>query len=127
MAAAAASQVSPQHAADLQSAYDRMIATVNDIDAYNDADFEFHNTVMEQSGIRLAANITRILFARARASSRFTGTPQADARRVTLDEHGKVLEAIISGDAARAESAMREHIARAWARRRPTSSAQGDS
>lgn len=47
---------------------------MNDIEAYADADARFHYLVMEQSGNRLAANITQILFQRARVSRRFTGT-----------------------------------------------------
>ena len=123
MAVAAAQRISPENAKVLAGAYERMVSTLDDIDAYNEADFNFHNAVMEQSGNRLAANINRILFARARESSRFTGKPQADAREITLDEHRRVMDAIVSGDAAAAETAMREHIALAWARRRPTGNA----
>lgn len=119
MATAAAERISPENATVLGAAYERMVSTLDDIDAYNEADFNFHNAVMEQSGNRLAANINRILFARARASSRFTGTPQQEARELTLEEHRRVLEAIVGGDATGAEQAMRDHIARAWARRRP--------
>lgn len=119
MAAAAAAQISPERATELHAAYDRLVATLGDLDAYNDADADFHYTIMEQSGIRLAANITRILFARARSSSRFTGTPRAEALELTLEEHKRILDAITEGDATTAETTMREHIARAWTRRKP--------
>ena len=92
---------------------------VDDDDAYNEADAAFHYTIMEQSGNRLASNITRILFARARESNRFTGTPQAGVPPETLEEHKAIMEAVVSGDPAEASDAMMRHIALAWARRRP--------
>lgn len=120
MAAAAASQMTPERSAELHAAFDRLVSTIDDFDAYNDADADFHYLIMEQSGIRLAANITRILFARARSSSRFTGTPRREALETTLEEHRRILDAVTDGDPAAAETMMREHIARAWTRRKPT-------
>ena len=118
MARAAAGRQNPERSAELQAAFDRSVANVGDIAAYNTADAAFHDTVMEQSGIRLAANITRIMFMRARESRRFTGKTTDDAAHITLEEHRAVLEAIIAGDGDTAATAMREHIAKAWARRR---------
>ena len=119
MAAEAARQQTPERVAELTQLFEQTEHHLGDFDAYNDADAAFHYAVMEQSGIRLAANITRILFARARESSRFTGHHGADAMAVTLEEHRSVLDAITRGDAEAAASAMHDHIANAWARRRP--------
>lgn len=120
MARAAAERQNPQRTAELQSAFDETLDhRLDDVDAYNDADANFHYVIMEQSGNRLAANITRILFARARESSRFTGNPEADAIQFAIDEHRAILDAIVAGDADGAALAMRDHIANAWARRRP--------
>ena len=111
--ARAASAGRPQSAsAALREAFERAAANLGDISAYNDADAAFHDLVMEQSGIRLAANITRIMFERARESSRFTGITTDDAAQLTLEEHRAVLEAIVAGDGDTAATAMREHIAR---------------
>jgi GntR family galactonate operon transcriptional repressor len=118
MARAAAARQTPERTAELRAAFDRSAANVGDLSAYNTADAAFHDVVMEQSGIRLAANITRIMFTRARESRRFTGNSTDDAAHITLEEHRAVLEAIIAGDGDRAATAMREHIANAWARRR---------
>jgi len=118
MARAAAARQNPERSAELQAAFDRSVANLGDISAYNTADAAFHDTVMEQSGIRLAANITRIMFTRARESKRFTGNATDDAAHITLEEHRAVLEAILAGDGDTAATAMREHIANAWARRR---------
>ena len=119
MAAAAAERLTPERAAELRAAYAETERHADNLDAYNDADAAFHYTIMEQSGNRLASNITRILFARARESNRFTGVPQAGVPPETLHEHKAIMEAVISGDPAEASAAMMNHIALAWARRRP--------
>src|SRR6478735_8044775 len=105
-------------AASARQTPERSAANLGNISAYNEADAAFHDLVMEQSGIRLAANITRIMFARARESSRFTGITTDGAAQLTLEEHRVVLEAIVAGDGDTAATAMSEHIANAWARRR---------
>jgi DNA-binding FadR family transcriptional regulator len=119
MSRAAAELHTPERTAALRAAFEETRRQIDDFEAYNQADADFHYLIMEQSENRLAANITRILFARARESARFIGTPGPDAMRVTLDEHEAVLEAIARGDAEGAAQAMRDHIAKAWARRRP--------
>lgn len=125
MASAAAIRQTPELSAGLEAAYQRTVATFDDLDAYNDADAEFHYTVMEQSGNLLAANITHILFARARESARFTGAVTHEAMVLTLDEHKAVLDAIVSGDAELAAAKMHDHISGAWARRRPKTGSRG--
>lgn len=120
MAAAAAERQTPERAAQLREAYDYTVRHTADLHAYNEADAAFHYLIMEQSGNRLASNITRILFARARESARFTRTPQGEiVPQETIDEHKAILEAIVAGDPQSAAAAMNEHIALAWARRRP--------
>jgi GntR family transcriptional regulator, galactonate operon transcriptional repressor len=127
MAAAASERRTAQRTAELQHAFEHMAETIDDFEAYNQADVDFHFTVMEQSGNRLAANITRILFTRARESSRFNRLPSPEVLQVTLDEHRAILEAIERGDAEGASQAMREHIAEAWNRRRlPTHKREDD-
>lgn len=118
MARAAAARRSPERNAELRAAFETSVANLGEITAYNDADAAFHDVVMEQSGIRLAANITRIMFTRARESNRFTGNSTDEGAHITIDEHRAVLEAIIASDEDAAETGMREHIANAWARRR---------
>src|SRR6188768_818328 len=63
MARAAAARQTPESTTALREAVDRAAANLGNIAAYNDADAAFHDLVMEQSGILLAANITRIMFA----------------------------------------------------------------
>jgi DNA-binding FadR family transcriptional regulator len=118
MSAAVASRRSDEDLEHLRAAFAHMAETIDDEDAYNQADFDFHSLVMTLSGNRLAENITNILFRRARASQRFTGKPTPEMFRETLVEHGRILEAIESGDRVQAEAAMRTHIVVAWQRRR---------
>ena len=118
MSAEVASRRTGEELEQLRAAYARMSDTIDDEDAYNQADFDFHFLVMTLSGNRLAENITKILFQRARASQRFTGSPTAEMFRQTLVEHRLVLDAIEAGDSTQAEAAMRTHIVHAWQRRR---------
>jgi DNA-binding FadR family transcriptional regulator len=120
MAWAAAERLTPERAAQLRAAYDETSRHTSDLHAYNEADAAFHYVIMEQSGNRLASNITGILFARARESARFTRAPQGEVvPQETIDEHHAILEAIVAGDPQRAAAAMSQHIALAWRRRRP--------
>lgn len=129
MARAAAGRQNPQRSQQLQAAFDEIVRRIDDVVTYNEeADANFHYMIMEQSGNRLAANITRILFTRARESSRFTAAPTNDTghHALTLDEHRVILDAIVSGDSEAAAQAMRDHIEKAWARRRPTNHRRDD-
>ena len=119
MSAEVASSRSAEELEQLRAAFAHMQETIGDDAAYQQADADFHFLVMTLSKNRLAENITNILFRRARASNRFVGAPDRAAYEETLTEHGRVLEAIETGDAAAAEAAMRTHIIDAWMRRRP--------
>ena len=118
MSAETAVSHTAQQLAELHVALDRMAETIADEEEFNQADVDFHFLVMTISGNRLAGNITKILFKRARDSYRFHGSPTQEAFRLTFEEHSRVLEAIERGDAAGAEAAMRDHINDAWQRRR---------
>jgi GntR family galactonate operon transcriptional repressor len=117
MAAEAASIRSEEELAALRAALDHMHETSGD-KGFDQADVDFHVIVMEASKNRLAQNITKVLYTRARESSRFVGAVTDEAIQLTLDEHARVLRAIERGDAPAAENAMREHIRVAWQRRR---------
>ncbi|CAN5257472.1 FadR/GntR family transcriptional regulator [soil metagenome] len=125
MSAEVASRRSDDDLEQLRTAYAHMADTIEDEDAYNQADFDFHALIMTLSGNRLAENITKILFRRARASQRFTGSPTDEMFRLTLLEHGRVLDAIESGDPSEAAAAMQSHIVVAWQRRRPHNAKHG--
>lgn len=109
----------------LRVAFDHMAATMADADAYAQADADFHFLVMTLSGNRLAESITKILFQRARTNTRFVQNQTQAAFTATLDEHRRILDAIAAADAPAAESAMRDHITRAWQRRRLPNAKRG--
>lgn len=117
MAAEAASVRTEEELVDLKASLDHMHATAAD-KGFDQADVDFHTIVMEISKNRLAQNITKILYERARESVRFVGATSDEAIQLTLDEHARVLRAIERGDTLAAENAMREHIRVAWQRRR---------
>jgi len=96
----------------------RMEAALHDEEAFNEADAEFHVLVMEASQNRLADNITRILFRRARESRRFRGASTDDELRLSYEEHRLIYEAIRARNSPSAEIAMRTHVQSAWERRR---------
>jgi DNA-binding FadR family transcriptional regulator len=125
MSADAAGRRTDDEVQRLQAALDHMAETIDDGEAYGQADIDFHFLVMAISGNRLAENITKVLFQRARESNRFVGAPGETAFRATLDEHREVLEAIAAGDAPAAEAAMRRHIVDAWQRRRLPNAKRG--
>jgi DNA-binding FadR family transcriptional regulator len=88
-------------------------------DAFRQEDVVFHFTVMEISGNRLAENITKRLYRRALESNRYHGLGYEGAFESTLEEHGRVVDAIARHDVAGAEREMRDHIVKSWHRRRP--------
>jgi GntR family transcriptional regulator, galactonate operon transcriptional repressor len=105
----------------LKGDLERMAGALDDPDEFDRADAAFHLTVMASSRNRLAESVTKILFERARESSRFRGNDHKGPAELalTLTEHARVYEAIEAGNGDLAERAMRQHIADAWARRRP--------
>ena len=117
MASEAASVRSEEELAELRASLDYMHETMGD-KRFEQADVDFHVIIMEASRNRLAQNITKVLYTRARESSRFVGAVTDEAIQLTLDEHARILRAIERGDAPAAENAMREHIRVAWQRRR---------
>ncbi|NEM91032.1 FadR/GntR family transcriptional regulator [Galbitalea soli] len=117
MAAEAATARSDDELATLRESFAHMDETKGD-KRFEQADVDFHLIVMEASRNRLAQSITKILYERARESTRFTGAVTDEAIQLTLDEHARILRAIERGDAIAAENAMREHIRVAWQRRR---------
>lgn len=82
------------------------------------ADAAFHVSVMEASENRIAGNIARAMFVKARESFRYEGKPVMNAAELTLEEHEEIVAAIVAGDPQRARLAMEGHILGSWHRRR---------
>lgn len=119
MARDAAAQRTDDELDELRGAMQRMNDTIDDATRFGDEDIAFHGVVMRMSGHIIARGIARRLVDEARDNSeRFRTVVDPDAHRLTIDEHQRVLDAIAAGDAQAASDAMREHITRAWDRRR---------
>jgi DNA-binding FadR family transcriptional regulator len=106
-AALAASRASEAEVEQLAAAYAQMQATVSDEpDTYIAADLRFHTIVLEACHNELLAHLASTLRAVFRAS--FARTHGGAVK--TLPMHEAVLDAIQSGDGAKAETAMRALI-----------------
>jgi len=119
---AMAGAVAARHTADELARIENVLKAMREMrqesDAFRQEDVVFHFTVMEISRNRLAENIAKRLYRRALESSRYQGRGYEGAFESTLEEHGKVVEAIARNDVAGAERAMRDHIVSSWQRRR---------
>jgi len=118
MSATVAATHSDSDVDELRAALQAMHDAVEDPDAFPELDKEFHSLLMAKSGNVLAKAIARTLVQRASDNSRFHGAPGPDAFALTLQEHGRIVDAIGAGEADAASAAMREHITRAWERRK---------
>lgn len=94
----------------LRQCQERLHETVHgDIQTAADVRQEFHdllyefgaNAAIREAGLRLTFPVNRLLF------SELMGRSRADA---SLKEHDEIIEAILAGDALRAERAMRSHL-----------------
>jgi len=118
MARDAAGKRSDDELGELRAALVRMQDADDDPELFGDEDIAFHGVVMRMSGHIIARGIARRLVDEARDNSARFRIADAEAHRLTIEEHQRVLDAISAGDAAGAAAAMREHIDRAWDRRR---------
>jgi DNA-binding FadR family transcriptional regulator len=118
MAADTADHRSDVQLEELEEHLQRMRDSLHDETAFKSADVAFHETVMSASGNRLAESIARILFSRARESSRYHGVDPPNHFQLTLDEHEAVFAAIAARRADAAQATMNRHILDSWERRR---------
>jgi DNA-binding GntR family transcriptional regulator len=81
-----------------------------DVETYAELDREFHASIWQGSANRRLTSVADLLGAQLRLGHNLTiavpGRPQAG-----LEEHGEIMEALLSGDTAAAEQATRRHVA----------------
>ena len=75
-------------------------------------DFEFHTRIVAISGNRAIADVLHNSAEVMKESQRLPFYQRA-ARRATCDEHAAIIEALASGEPARAQDAMARHIVQA--------------
>jgi DNA-binding GntR family transcriptional regulator len=88
--------------------YQRAAAEIEDQEGFHERDLEFHDIIfgdMSFTRVKSVIEATRANLDRAR---RLILTPRR--LEVTIAEHQKILDGILSGDAPRASAAMRAHI-----------------
>jgi DNA-binding GntR family transcriptional regulator len=86
-----------------------------DVERLAELDIQFHRTILEASGLRILARVRNTLDAILRVRSFYQGIERGGATgayfRASLGaSHERLLEALRSGDAERAEGAAREHV-----------------
>ncbi len=118
MAGRAAARRDDAAIGELVAAHEHLEATIADAEEFAASDVEFHAAVMAIAGDRLAQGIARTLTSRARDNARFYGAPGPEAMPATVEEHKRILDAIIAGDSETAAREMNDHITQAWERRR---------
>ncbi|PPK63427.1 DNA-binding FadR family transcriptional regulator [Actinokineospora auranticolor] len=105
-AALAAVRVSAEQAGRLTSLAVRLRSSTDDLDAFLDFDIEFHRLLLVASGNEMFAHlgevVGEVLTGRTR-QGRMPMSPKPEAVRL----HVEVAEAVVAGDAGRAEAAMR--------------------
>lgn len=119
MAAEAARRITDLELARLDEQVTALREALDDPERYAQEDAAFHDIIMKASGNLLGQAIIRSIHGKARLSRLYNGHPTSHDRIVSLGEHLALFELIRHGDAPGAAHAMREHIARSWASRRP--------
>ena len=110
----AAKRATPEDIAQLTYSYEKMIAYKHDVNLFVDYDSMFHTQVSAATHNKLL--ISTMIAAKEsfekgiRLAMRESLTQNPRVIDVTIELHGKILEAIKNGDYQTAYSAMREHI-----------------
>lgn len=92
---------------------------MDDPTAYGRADIEFHEMIHRASQDAFGRAIVANIQGKALHTPQYSGQPTRKDIELTHEDHTRILEALLDGDADQAASAMREHITSSWARRRP--------
>ncbi|GAA1708313.1 FadR/GntR family transcriptional regulator [Isoptericola hypogeus] len=119
MAARAAGLLDAARRAELTAKLDELADLIDDPVAYAKVDVEFHELIHQASRDAFGRAIVSSIQGKALHSPQYSGAPSVDDIRSTHQGHARIVEALLAGDGAGAEAAMREHITSAWARRRP--------
>jgi DNA-binding GntR family transcriptional regulator len=111
-AAKAAERVTDADRAELRGLVEQMRSAVRDGDllGYSDLNHQLHRRIRQMSAQHTAiATIERLRGQVVRHQFQLALRPGRPAR--SLEEHARIAEAVISGDCAAAEAAMRAHLA----------------
>ena len=109
VAAAMAADAGPEEKAAVERALERMIAAEHGEDDPLASDIAFHIAILRASGNRFYTQLRELIETALRFSIRTTNRFKG-VRLASVNDHKKVSDAILAGDAAAAEIAMRELI-----------------
>ena len=113
MAGVVAARLSAEGLAALEKQLAGMAANVGAKEKFVEYDIAFHAVLAEESGNTVLAALCAILTDLTR-SVQWAYPDAVDYRERTVELHRGVFEAIRSGDAKRAEKAMRKHLTDVW-------------
>ncbi|MDX6466300.1 MAG: hypothetical protein QOI27_1340 [Gaiellaceae bacterium] len=119
MASHAATRATDEQLGDITTAYDRLVATVNDPALHRQADLVFHEAIMRASGNRLARVATLTILGEGFRSHRYLGDATPEDCRIANVSHQQIRDRLLARDAEGAALSMDEHIVASWLRRRP--------
>ncbi|QEH36138.1 putative HTH-type transcriptional regulator YdfH [Aquisphaera giovannonii] len=88
----------------------RRVARAGDVAAVVDRDAEFHLLLAEFQGNREFARLMAQVRDRVRASIHELSTRHPERMLQSVEEHDRIVEALVAGDGAAAAERMREHI-----------------
>ena len=104
-AALAAKSANSEKKAEIRLAVERMIAAENGDDDPLESDIAFHTAILRASGNRFYAQLPEMISTALRFSIRMTNR-QKGVRLASVEDHEKVCNAIMAGEASKAESRM---------------------
>jgi DNA-binding FadR family transcriptional regulator len=108
-AALAAKSANSEKKAEIRLAVERMIAAENGDDDPLESDIAFHAAILRASGNRFYAQLPEMISTALRFSIRMTNR-QKGVRLASVEDHEKVCNAIMAGEASKAESRMESLI-----------------
>jgi len=109
-AALASQRATAADRARIAAAYAAMEAAGDNLEAFIQADLEFHTAVLEASGNQFLIPIVHAIRTTLLASLHVTNTEAEQNQRVSLPLHAAILRAILEGDHEGAAAAMQQHL-----------------
>jgi GntR family transcriptional repressor for pyruvate dehydrogenase complex len=98
----------------MRAALDAIESTVDDAAGGGRADFDFHSTLVRASKsdtiVQLYAAMGTLLARSHRDRRRLVGEHGASMKRTVVEDHQRLLEAVIAGDEDAADHALRKHF-----------------
>ena len=109
-AALAAVRASDDDTARMGEQFERMEASVGDVERFTDADIAFHDALLAATGNHLLTRLIDMIGPVLRFGRMISLERRADGPADSQEGHRHVLEAVRAGDPEAARLAMREHL-----------------